>query len=168
MRTTLHNSQRQVVSIESEVEALKTYLELENLRFENKFDFSINIDDKIDVENYKIPTLLIQPFVENSIIHGINHKQDKGNISIEFNKNNGTIQCNIEDDGIGRKKSTKINKQIQKNHKSAGTEITENRLKIINSLYKTGFRVDYIDLEDENNQPNGTRVEIIIPVIEQL
>jgi LytS/YehU family sensor histidine kinase len=165
IRKTLENSEHPAIPIDEEISALKLYLELESLRFKQKFDWEINIDEDIDTYMYKIPTMLIQPFVENAIGHGLMHKKGKGYINIDLKLSKDSIICTIEDNGIGREKAMEIKNNKQDGHRSLGTSITESRLKIVNSLYGKNMKVKYTDLKDADGKANGTRVEICIPII---
>lgn len=165
MRIVLDNSQKPTVTLEQELNALNLYLELEALRFTGKFEYAINIDESID-QDIQIPSLLIQPYVENAIWHGIMHKPEKyGKVIIDFIKDTNYIRCIITDDGIGRQKSFEINANRAKTHKSYGMSITEKRLQIFNSLYNTKVNITYTDLKDIEGNPCGTSVElkIVIP-----
>ncbi len=163
MRTTLNNSQQETISIKDELDSLTLYLELEQLRFSNKFKYEILVDENIDQRFYRIPTLLIQPYIENSIKHGVAHLKENGLIKLELNMSNNTLFCTIEDNGIGRKRAEEINVQKRKTHKSYGTKITEKRLHLINSLYGKILTVKYTDLY-ENETVSGTKVKICIPL----
>lgn len=163
MRLTLDNSQNNTIPVKDEIAALNLYLELESLRFEGKFEYKINVENEI--EDYQIPTLLIQPFVENAIWHGLMHKEGNGLINVNLELLNNQIFCTIEDNGIGRKKAKEIKENKNNTHKSLGSKITENRLKLINSLFGSQMKIQYIDLEDMNGNASGTRVEIVIPII---
>lgn len=164
IRMTLDNSQEQYITVKEELEALRLYLELESLRLEDKLEFEVEVDSP-EINNLKIPTLLIQPFVENSIWHGIMLKDDKrGKIKVTVEKNNGLILCKVEDNGIGRRKAVQIKEKYVKDHKSLGFKITSQRVEILNLIYRDKFSIDYIDLEDEHKQPSGTLVIIKIPV----
>jgi len=166
MRKTLDNSQYTSIPIKEEIDALNLYLELESLRFKGKFDWDIKVDDEIDTLLYKIPTMLIQPYVENSIGHGLMHKENgKGEIHIDLKLEEDSIKCTIEDNGIGREKAIKIKKNKNRNHNSLGTSITESRLKLVNAIYGRKMRIQYTDLKDYNGEPVGTRVVINIPII---
>jgi tetratricopeptide (TPR) repeat protein len=166
MRKTLDNSHYTSIPIKEEVEALELYLELESLRFKEKFTWKITIDDEIDTLLYKIPTLLIQPFVENSICHGLMHKDNgKGKILIEMALENDHIRCTVDDNGIGRDKAMEIKNNKNKEHHSLGTSITESRLKLISSIYGKKMNILYTDKKDESGQPTGTQVVINIPII---
>lgn len=165
MRKVLDNSQHTSVPLSDELSALNLYLELETIRFRDKFDYRITIDEDIDPLMYKVPTMLIQPYVENSITHGLIPMEGKGKVSIDLKLQNDSILCTIEDNGIGRDASREKNKAKEGNHNSLGTRITESRLDLVNELYGTSLCVEYTDLKNESGEPTGTRVEIHIPII---
>ncbi|MBN2274395.1 MAG: tetratricopeptide repeat protein [Bacteroidales bacterium] len=165
MRRILQSSQHEYMSIHDETELLTLYLELESMRFKGKFDYNIKVDGKIDPDYYKIPTLLLQPFVENSLWHGIQNKTGKGHIDIEFRLINDLLLCSIEDDGIGRNKAALLKKEYHENHRSLGTHITQDRMRLLRELYGKKLDIRYIDLTNNNNLPAGTRVEINLPVL---
>ena len=165
IRKTLENSEHPAIPISEELDALKLYLELESLRFKEKFNWTIHIDEEIDTYMYKIPTMLIQPFVENAIGHGLMNKIGKGSIQVEMKLGEECILCSIEDDGIGREKAMEIKNNKKENHRSLGTSITESRLRLVNSLYGKNMKVAYTDKKDEKGIGSGTRVEICIPII---
>ncbi len=166
MRTILVNSSEPSVTLENEINTLSTYLELESLRFDNKFSYEINVDPTICISETQIPTLLIQPFVENAIWHGLMNKTTTGKLTVEiFPVNNNSIKCIITDDGIGREKAAQIIKMKSEKHKSMGAKITEERLVLFNSLYNNKLKIHYNDLTDSSGNPSGTKVEIIIPII---
>ena len=166
IRKTLENSRHTEISIKEELDALHLYLELEDLRFKEKFDWTIKVDDEIDTLAYKIPTMLIQPYVENAITHGLMNKENgKGLLNIELQLKKGQIHCTIEDNGIGRAKAMEINQKKSNHHQSMGTNITESRLKLVNELYGKSMKIEYTDLLDDNGEPAGTKVEINIPII---
>jgi tetratricopeptide (TPR) repeat protein len=165
MRKVLENSQHTSIPLRDELEALTLYLELEMIRFKDKFDFEIKIDDEIDPLLYKVPTMLIQPYVENSISHGLMPSDGKGLVKIGLKLENQYISCTIEDNGIGRDASQELKKNKESNHNSLGTQIVTSRLDLVNALYGTSLKTIYTDLKDINGQPEGTRVEIQIPII---
>ena len=165
IRKTLENSRHTAITIKEELDALELYLELEALRFKEKFDWTLTIDEDLDTLAYKIPTMLIQPYVENAIMHGLMHKEGKGLIRIDLSFRDNLILCTIEDNGIGRDKSREINREKNHHHQSLGTTITESRLKLVNELYGRQMQVSYTDLTDHDGNPSGTRVEISIPII---
>lgn len=165
MRKTLENSQHTAIPIKDELDALELYLELESLRFKEKFDYQIEVDDDIDVLIHKIPTMLIQPYVENAICHGLMNKDDKGFLNVNLQLVHDHIMCTIEDNGIGREAAMEIHDNKNKNHNSLGTKITESRLNLVNALYGKNMKIEYTDMKDDAGEPCGTRVVIQIPVM---
>jgi tetratricopeptide (TPR) repeat protein len=165
MRKILESSQNQYMSVQDEVEILALYLKLESIRFKGKFDYNIVVDDKIDPILFKIPSLLIQPFVENSLWHGIQNKDGKGKIQVSFDLVDKSIFCSIEDNGIGREHAERIKRSRMTNHISLGSSITQTRMKLLKSLYGNKLGIRYIDLKDHNNKPSGTRVELFLPIL---
>lgn len=164
VRTFLNLSQFDFIAVEKEIETITLYLELESLRFDKKFVFSIQVEDEIDVVNDKIPVLLIQPFVENAILHGVlNRKEGKGIISVQFIQQKNHICCIVEDNGVGREESGNIYKTNKPDHKSMGTSITLKRLDLLKKLHKLEATFEYTDLKDDHNRAVGTRVRILIP-----
>ncbi len=166
MRHILENSRKQDIPLEDELQALQLNLELEKLRFENRFDFEISVDDTIDAENTYISPMLIQPFIENSIKHGFKNKQDKGFIKLSFSKSGNLIVCEIEDNGIGRDKSEQLKRKSKTKHKSLGTQVTSERFETLRSVNnEAGFTI--IDLKDERGNAVGTKVIVKIPFEEE-
>ena len=163
MRNTLYNSQNQLIPLNDEISSLKNYMELEQLALDEKFEFKVNIDENADIYTIKIPAFLIQPYLENAVWHGISNKEGKGIILFDIQLKDDYIICIIEDNGIGREASAKINKNRPKSHVSLGGKITEKRLKLLNSLYQKNLSVNYIDLKDENGYAKGTKAELTIP-----
>lgn len=157
MRMILENSKSTSVTLENELQALQLYVELEALRFDNKFDFNISIDPAINKSSVVIPPLIFQPFVENAIWHGLMNKQERGSISIKVNqKQNNKLLVVIEDNGVGRQKATEFNSRTH-DGKSFGMQITKDRL---NAFNKSENNLKIIDLFDSQNNSAGTRVEI--------
>ena len=165
MRMVLENSQHAAIPISRDLDALKLYIELEVVRFKEKFSWNIDVDNEIDTLTFKVPPMLIQPYVENAITHGIRYKEGKGHIRIALQQENNHIRCVVEDDGIGRKAAERLKKERNGNHNSLGTKITESRMKLVRSLYGDEMRVEYTDLYDEARNGCGTRVELHIPII---
>jgi tetratricopeptide (TPR) repeat protein len=165
MRKVLDNSQHTSVPLADELGALNLYLELESIRFKDKFDFKINVDEEIDPLMYKVPTMLIQPYVENSICHGLIPGDNKGFVNIDLKLKEDFILCTIEDNGIGREAAKERSNKRGDNHNSLGTQITKSRLDLVNELYGTSLKTIYTDLKNEKGEPTGTRVEIHIPII---
>ena len=165
MRTTLNNSQSEVIPLSDELDALKTYIELEQLRFVNRFDFSIEIEDDIDSGSINIPPFILQPYIENAIWHGLMNLEEgkNGILLIRISRQENKLLCIIEDNGIGREKAKEINAKSGK-FPSLGTRITETRISLINQLYKSKFSVDYSDVLNDINEISGTRVEITLGI----
>ncbi|MBG0858467.1 MAG: histidine kinase [Bacteroidales bacterium] len=165
MRKVLENSQHTSIPLADELNALNLYLELECIRFKDKFDFEIKVDDDIDPLIYKVPTMLIQPYVENSICHGLMPREGKGSVKIDIKLNTDYLLCTIEDNGIGREAAQERKVMKEKNHNSLGTQITASRLDLVNALYGTSLKTLYTDLKNEAGDPAGTRVELHIPIL---
>lgn len=163
MRKIMDNSKQPLIPVSEELNALNLYLELEVMRFEKKFDYSIDVDASIDTNYDQIPSMLIQPYVENAIIHGLLPKDGPGKITINMTRQEQTILCIIEDNGIGRERSKEFKKNRVQQHKSMGMSITQERLDILNSSLNSKLNAEIVDLY-ENGQPAGTRVRLIIPL----
>lgn len=167
MRLILQNSRSNYISLKDELEALELYMQMESLRFKDKFCYSIAVDENVDTSSIVIPPMLIQPYVENAIWHGLMHKSNDtdGLVKISISKNEDDLQCVIEDNGIGRARAAELKAQKQNNHKrSMGMQITLDRIEIINKLYNMNASVHVQDLTDENGHSKGTKVELSIPV----
>lgn len=164
MRQTLDNSAKSRISVQRELEALQLYMDLQKLRFENKFEYKIDIDPQIDIHNYEIPTMLIQPYIENAINHGISKKKSKGHINVILQKENSNLNCIIEDDGIGINKSLAMKKN-NSDHTSSGMRLTRERLGIINAGKLDDIYISVIDRNEEDHKMNGTKVTIKIPLL---
>ncbi len=164
IRLILEHSERKTISLEEEMELLTTYLEIETRRFEGNIDYSIAIDKDIDPEYIEVPSMVLQPFIENAIWHGLFHKNDKaGKIKINIRQEDEILHCSIEDNGIGRKKALELKNKSVLNHKSMALKLTEARLKLIDKT-KIGQLIKIIDLKDSQSLPAGTRVEVKIPI----
>jgi ligand-binding sensor domain-containing protein len=163
IRLILENSKKSEVSINEEVSALKHYLDLEKMRFKDLFNYSITVDKAIDKDSFLIPPMLIQPYVENAIIHGIAHKGKEGEIKIDFEIRGELIRCTIADNGIGKAAAQLLKSDKEAYHSSVGTEITAERLVRLNGDLKSKIKVNIKDMENEQRNLNGTQVEIFIP-----
>lgn len=162
IRSNLYMSNESFVTLAEELNLIEQYLELEKLRFEDTFNYSI--ENSINDMQYKIPSMIIQPFIENAVKHGLLHKETNRKLSIIFSKENNIIICEVIDNGIGRKASEEINKR--KRHKSFATEAIKKRFEILKTYYTLDLGYTYHDLYDENNQPAGTKVTIRILINE--
>jgi sensor histidine kinase YesM len=161
VRLTLENSRNEFVLLEKELGMIQVYLELQQLRFEQQFDFRIEVDTAIDPDAVKIPPMLAQPFIENAVEHGIRNKPDKGFIRVAISGNEYKIEMIIEDDGIGREAAKKFRKPDKPG--SLATSITMERLKVLGKKHRKKFLFEIEDLKDENNNPAGTRVRLQMP-----
>ena len=164
MRMILNNSEKTVVTLNEEINALKIYIDLEQMRFSSLFSYEITVDDALDADYEQIPSMLLQPYVENSILHGLVPKDAPGVLKIRFFTKDNFIYVTIEDDGIGRKKAAEIKNQSRKNHASLGMKITNDRLRLLSEVEQLSYTVNFIDLYDVNGSATGTLVEIKWPM----
>jgi LytS/YehU family sensor histidine kinase len=164
MRFTLDNSLHSAIPLRDELESLRLYLELEALRLQGKFTYDIDYQNNESVLDIKIPTLMIQPFVENAIWHGIMLKPDKsGHVQVTISDMETSVLCTIEDNGVGREQARKIQETSNKAHRSRGFQITQQRIDLLNSMYGQKFNIQIVDLYSHDGTPQGTRVTINIP-----
>ncbi|WP_106793836.1 histidine kinase [Aquimarina sp. Aq78] len=160
MRAVLENSEEDFIPLEKEIELLRLYVQLEHFRFQDKFEYTVEVDPEIDINEYMIPPMLLQPYVENAVWHGLRYKTEKGLLSIRFQKETSeSIEIIITDDGIGRKKSKELKTQNQKLQKSRGMGNIKKRIAILNKMYKDKVDVFISDLEDNTE---GTQVKLIL------
>ncbi len=166
IRLILENSTLPLISLEQELEALKLYIELEALRFQYQFDFEIILSDELDTTSIKVPPLILQPFVENAIHHGLMPKNAPGNLKVVISEKENTLLLNIEDDGIGRLSSDllKANSNHRK-HKSMGMQVTSERIGFLNKEHTENSNITIKDLTDDEGNGSGTVISIQIPVI---
>ena len=165
MRMILANSEKTTITLNEEINGLKIYIELEQMRFSTLFDFEINMDENIDADYEQIPSMLLQPYVENAILHGLVPKDGGGLLQINFFIKDNFLHITIQDNGIGRKKSVEIKSHSTKSHASMGMKITNDRLRLLSNIEQISYTVNFTDLYDEQSNPTGTRVEITWPII---
>ncbi|MFI5172702.1 MAG: histidine kinase, partial [Chitinophagales bacterium] len=167
IRQILENSGENTVSLADELQLIELYIQLEQLRFSDKFVYHISVDKKIDPENTEIPPLLIQPYVENAILHGLVNKDENGILQLSFERNNGMLICKVEDNGIGREKANEIRERKNAKHKSLGIKISNERLATLSELldYKTEVVIE--DLKNEDQKATGTKVTITMQMREE-
>lgn len=163
MRLVLENSQLDFIPLSTEEEIIGLYLKLEQYRFRDKFDYEIVIDQGINREGIEIPPMLIQPYIENAVWHGLRYRDTRGFLSVRFSSGDGVLVVEVADNGIGRKRSMELKTINQRKHQSTGLKNMEERLKIINEVYKLNYRVTIEDLPDNA----GTVVKLFIPVFEK-
>ena len=161
MRAVLENSDQDFIPLEKEIELLKLYTKLEHFRFQDKFDYRITIDDAIDISQFVIPPMLLQPYIENAVWHGLRYKQTKGFLEISVTQlNPDTIKITITDDGIGREKSKALKTEHQKKQNSKGMGNIKKRVSILNAMYKDKVDVFIDDFQDEED--TGTKVVVTL------
>lgn len=161
MRQVLEHSQEDFISLAQEKETISLYLKLEHYRFRDKFDYTINIDETIDLDSVKIPPMLIQPYIENSVWHGLRYKNEKGELTLSIVNKTDFLIVTVADNGIGRKKSIELKTENQKKHNSKGLKNIQERLLILNKVYNTNYRVIVEDFDSLTGE--GTKVSIYIP-----
>ena len=154
IRAILESSEKKWIPLEEDLELTELYMQIEGLRLKDKFEHSIKVSKDVDMENTMVPPLILQPFIENSIWHGISKKETKGHIDISVKIENQLLVCTVDDDGVGRK----TNGATKKGKTSMGLKITKNRLDIINQLKKENASIQMIDKEE------GLRVELKLPL----
>lgn len=156
MRNMMESSGDDFISLSNELELIKKYLDLEHLRFQDVFDYEINVDESLDTDALKIPNMLLQPHIENAIWHGLRYKEEKGFLSVSINGQGNKISIKIVDNGIGREKSRSLKTKNQKLHKSRGIVNIEERISLLNRLYRLNIDMKTIDLKNAE----GTEVQI--------
>lgn len=162
LRRILETSEQQSIGLDDELEILQLYLELEKLRFGDEFKYDIILDESVVPSQIRIPSLIIQPFVENGIKHGLLHKKGEKHIRISFRLQEQLI-CEIEDNGVGRKKSNEIKIRSGQTHQSFATQATERRIELLQRISRKNYQVAIDDLE-RNGVATGTRVVVMIPL----
>ncbi|NND62516.1 MAG: histidine kinase [Flavobacteriaceae bacterium] len=160
MRSVLENSEEDFIPLSKEIELLKIYVKLEHFRFKDKFDYDIKVDESINTEDFVIPPMLLQPYVENAVWHGLRYKEERGSLEIEFKKIDAeTVVISISDDGIGRTKSKALKTENQRKQKSKGMGNIKKRISILNTMYKD--KVD-VTVEDVFENEEGTLVKLTL------
>ncbi len=156
-------SKEKETSLHDELETMKLYMNIENMRFSNEIDFTINVDESINTEITKVPSLVLQPFLENSLWHGLSSKTENKKIDLNVIKNSsGYITVEIIDNGIGRIASRKINNMKKLKRKSVGIELTKARLANFSKAFLNSYTLEIEDLYD-NETPSGTKIILQIP-----
>jgi LytS/YehU family sensor histidine kinase len=163
VRLILENAEGTKVSLENELRLLSSYIQLEALRFKGKIAYHISVDETIEKDCTYLPSMVLQPFVENAIRHGLIHKQTGGMINIDIKEEHDKLLCIIEDNGIGREKAKELQEDSIMKNKSMGMKITEERLRLLSKEHLQQL-VQVTDLKDVSGQALGTRVVINIPI----
>ncbi|AUP81580.1 histidine kinase [Flavivirga eckloniae] len=161
MRAVLENSEEDFIPLEKEIRLLELYTKLEHFRFQDKFDYSINIDENINIEDFVIPPMLLQPYIENAVWHGLRYKKSKGQLEIGITQTTSDeIKITITDDGIGRKQSKALKTENQQKQNSKGMGNIKKRVSILNEMYKDKVDVVVDDFQDEEDV--GTKVVVTL------
>ncbi len=164
LRLTLDNSDKKEIPLADEINMLELYLGLEALRFNNQFEYKIEMAESVDIYEVKIPTMILQPFCENAIKHGLLPKKADAALLLQFETVDGnTLHCVVQDNGIGRVQREKLKESSVSGHISKGIKITRNRLELVNQLRNKPAEIKITDLYDDTGKASGTRVDILIP-----
>jgi LytS/YehU family sensor histidine kinase len=165
MRQTLENSKEGTITLSKEIAYLENYLALELMRFKDKFTADLVCAENIDINAVKIPAMIIQPFIENAIRHGLNFLDKKqGKLVIKFYLKDGDLFCEIDDNGIGRMQSQKLKEHTNIIYESQGMELTRQRLALVSKSSGSDYSIAIIDKRSVQNEPEGTTVIIKFPV----
>ena len=165
MRQILNGSDVQFISIDREVEFIRNYMSIEQARFDGSFEFEINIDEEIEPDLMQIPPMILQPYIENAILHGMKGIENgKITVSFDIDDKEESLVCTVEDNGIGRKKAQELKQNLTNTHQSMGTRVTEERLAALNKELATEVSVKYEDLMDKNGNSLGTKLVILLPL----
>lgn len=162
IRTILENSKSDLLTLDQELQALRLYIEIESMRFQQSFTWDITVDPEIDTTGTRIPPMLIQPYVENAIWHGLQHRKEKGHLGIRFEAADKGILCIVKDDGIGRAQAAEMKRHSSRHKESLGTRITNDRMNVINVIYGSNIHVTTRDLVLPDGSAAGTEVTLFI------
>ncbi len=164
MRMIMNHSRSAYISLAEEIDILRLYLDMERLRFKDAFDYRIVIAEELDTDEIRIPPLLVQPFVENAVWHGLMHKEERGSLTISFSANGDLLTCVVRDNGIGRKHAAQLRSKSVEKHKSMGMQITAERMALLSGVDTTRPFFAIEDLYDEHGEPAGTQVTLTVKI----
>jgi sensor histidine kinase YesM len=164
MRMIMNHSRHSFITLAEELEVLRLYLDMERLRFKDAFDYHIVLEDEMDIGDISIPPLLLQPFVENAIWHGLMNKEERGTLTISLRLEEDTLTCIIRDDGVGRKRAAFLKSKSAEKHKSMGLQITAERMALLTGTGEPGHFFKIEDLYDSEGNATGTRVILTIKI----
>ena len=165
IRKVLATTREREISLSDELETMELYVNIENIRFNNQIDFGIDVEGGLQINTIKVPSLILQPFLENAIWHGLSLKESEKKLEIKIKKEGKNhIQIEVVDNGIGRKRSAEIKKKKIHQPDSIGIKLTEERLKNFAHDYKSGYALEFSDLEDSKLNITGTKVTLKIPI----
>ncbi|MDX1479909.1 MAG: histidine kinase, partial [Saprospiraceae bacterium] len=168
IRMILQHSREKTVTLHQELETLMLYIELEQMRFEHSFDFNCIVDDGIDMHDVHIPPMLLQPYIENAIWHGLMHKEGQGLLILEFRRQGTSVLCIVDDNGVGRQRAAELKSLSATRYKSMGMGITRDRIEIMNRMDSLGISVEIEDKQDADGNANGTRVTLTSPLQDEI
>ena len=166
IRLVLDNSKSEMISLEKELETLRLYIEMETVRFEGRFQYEIDVDEAVDPGSIDIPPMLIQPYVENAIWHGLMHKKgNDGLLRVEVQLQNHDLLIKVTDNGVGREAARALKSKSASDHKSHGMAVTAERLNLLSNLYNRQIHAKVEDLVLPDGSPAGTQVVLTIPIL---
>lgn len=163
-RKILEMSEEDTIQLSEEIDTLRLYLEIEQVRFDGDFEYAFELDADLDLDMIQIPPMLLQPYIENAIKHGLLHKPGEKKLKIRFHKSEQYLSVTIDDNGIGRKRSAELNAQKDQDHKSFASEANAKRLQLLNQKRDKKVVLEFIDKTDETGNASGTTVMINIPL----
>jgi tetratricopeptide (TPR) repeat protein len=161
MRLVIENSREEYISLDQEIETMKYYLEMQKLRFENNFSDSFEVDKNLETDYVMIPPMLTQPFIENALEHAFTNKSENNQLFVRYHQENGYLNVEVEDNGIGRKEALK---QKNPKHKSFALSVTKSRLEKLNRRKSQKIHFELIDLKSDTGEASGTKVKFSIPL----
>ncbi len=164
IRLILDNSNSQEVALSDELEALRLYVEMEALRFTNKFSYEIVVHENVHADSLQVPPLIIQPYVENAIWHGLLHKESGGKLLVDVTASDNQLKCIVEDNGIGRNRAKELKSKTATTNKSLGMKLTEERITMLNKHASLNASIQIIDLQNQLGEAAGTKVILTIPL----
>jgi len=164
MRMIMNHSRHSYISLAEEIEILQLYLNMERLRFKDAFDYQIIVSDEIDIDEIRIPPLLIQPFVENAVWHGLMNKEERGSLTISMTATEDLLTCVVRDNGVGRRRAAMLKSKSVEKHKSMGMQITAERMALYTGVDASKPFFEIEDLYDEYGEPAGTQVTLTVKI----
>jgi LytS/YehU family sensor histidine kinase len=159
----LNNSRKQLITLQEEIDVLDQYLHIEQVTHQGKFDYQIEVAPDLDTDEIDIPPMLIQPFVENAVVHGVSHLQQQGMINISFSKQGDLLACEIRDNGVGRERAAVLRAEKKPGHQPVAMEVTKERLTVL-KRERTYVPLETNDIMDESGNVAGTHIIIRIPI----
>jgi hypothetical protein len=164
MRMIMNHSRHSLITLAEEIEMLQLYLGMEQLRFKDAFDYRIDVEEDLDTDEVRLPPLLIQPFVENAVWHGLMHKEERGSLLVRLRVHGDQLTCVIRDNGVGRKRAGMLKSKSAEKHKSMGMQITAERMALLTGPGESSPFFHIEDLYDETGAPAGTQVILTIKI----